>query len=560
MEQRTRAQIEARRGELGELLSQLLVDMEFAVPTAREHIRGKFDLEAISDHLAKATTGVEMVAAATEIQKVIGQCREILDQFTIQQLEEIAQWKDTVPEVKVESIEENIQQLKETLAKEERKWEELLQRKEQETRLQQRMGRVQQHVSLDEKDVAQTLGQILTYLTFLEEKLDQQQSRMDEFVVGLHVITSIVKGKAHMLENDEEKKDKERRADVKPEKLLIGGMKNGDTTKKETVKETEKKPEEKKPEEKKPEEKKPEEKKPDGNDNGDGNGNGNGNGNGGPSGPTPSQDNAKPADPTKSKKKEKVKMKLSFTFSNKKEESLPLWIAEIQTYVGTAPVEEESQVAFTTSCMGGEVKQWVLAEANAAGFDDIGDWAKTMTLKQFLAKVKDRFLEKTTADKAFDQLTTIGQRSWSSVESLSREVDRLLQVRGLNLQDSRVLYIYLCALPEPIRGHLVAEAKSGKYSYRQFRDLALQWEQITSQVKGSYAAAVKNGGGSSRGGYGKRVIWCQKRQDHTLVVFDDDTMEKWPLENEGGRESNSDHGKGEVTPATVNKGGPSSNT
>ncbi|GBG84029.1 hypothetical protein CBR_g37905 [Chara braunii] len=234
-------------------------------------------------------------------------------------------------------------------------------------------------------------------------------------------------------------------------------------------------------------------------------------------------------------------------------------IREIQTYVGTAPVEEESQVAFTTSCMGGEVKQWVLAEANAARFDDIGDWAKTMTLKQFLAKVKDRFLDKTTTDKAFDQLTTIGQKSWSSVESLSREVDRLLQVPGLNLQNSQVLYIYSRALPEPIRGHLVAEAKSGKYSYRQFRDLALQRERMTSQVKGSYAAAVKNGGGSSRGGYDKRVIWRQKRQDHTLVVFDDDTMEKWPLENEGAGDSSSDPGKGEVI-ATINKGGPSSNT
>ncbi|GBG87587.1 hypothetical protein CBR_g45739 [Chara braunii] len=244
--------------------------------------------------------------------------------------------------------------------------------------------------------------------------------------------------------------------------------------------------------------------------------------------------------------------------SGKDEKKLEKMVSE-WTYVGTAPVEEESQVVFTTSCMGGEVKQWVLAEANATGFDDIGEWAKTMTLKQFLAKVKDRFLDKTMADKAFDQLTTIGQKSWSSVESLSHEVDRLLQVPGLNLQDSQVLYIYSHALPEPIRGHLVAEAKSGKYSYRQFRNLALQREQMTSQVKGSYAVAVKNGGGGSRGGYGKRVLWRQKHQDHTLVVFDDDTMEKWPLENEGGGDGNSDPGKGEVTAATVNKGGPSSN-
>ncbi|GBG86232.1 hypothetical protein CBR_g41137 [Chara braunii] len=193
-----------------------------------------------------------------------------------------------------------------------------------------------------------------------------------------------------------------------------------------------------------------------------------------------------------------------------------------QTYVSTAPVEPESQVAFTTSCMGGEAKQWVLAEANAAGFEDIGEWAKTLTLKQFLAKTRDRFLDKTTADKAFDQLTSIGQKHWTLVEALSREVDRLLQVPGLNLQDSQVLYIHSRALPEPIRGHLVTEAKSGKYNYRQFRDLALQREQMTSQVKNSYAAVVKSGG---RQYNGKRVLWRQKCQDHTLVVFDDDTVE-----------------------------------
>ncbi|GBG89394.1 hypothetical protein CBR_g49185 [Chara braunii] len=203
--------------------------------------------------------------------------------------------------------------------------------------------------------------------------------------------------------------------------------------------------------------------------------------------------------------------------------------------------------------MGGEAKQWVLAEANAAGFKDIGEWAKTLTLKQFLAKTMDRFLDKTTTDKAFDQLTSIGQKHWTSVEALSREVDRLLQVPGLNLQDSQVLYIYSRALPEPIRGNLVTEAKSSKYNYRQFRDLAMQREQMTSHVKNSYAAVVKSGGGGGRQYNGKRVLWRQKRQDHTLVVFDDNTVEKWSNKE---NDNNSDSGKGEVTAVVANKGGP----
>ncbi|GBG65809.1 hypothetical protein CBR_g53780 [Chara braunii] len=256
--------------------------------------------------------------------------------------------------------------------------------------------------------------------------------------------------------------------------------------------------------------------------------------------------------PEKPKKKDKVKMKLPFTFCNKKDENLLLWITEIETYCSTAPVEPDSQVAFSTSCIGGEAKEWVLAEANAAGFDHIGEWAGTLNLKQFLGKIKEPFLDKTTADKASDLLTTIGQKHWTSVESLSREVDRLLQVPGLNLQDNQVLNIYSRALPKPIRGQLMAESKSGKYNYRPFRDLALQREQMTSQVKNSYASVVKYGGGAGRG---NRVLWRQKRQDHTLVVFDDETVERWSLEAEGVA-SSSDSGKGEVTSAVVNRGGP----
>ncbi|GBG69869.1 hypothetical protein CBR_g4696 [Chara braunii] len=248
-------------------------------------------------------------------------------------------------------------------------------------------------------------------------------------------------------------------------------------------------------------------------------------------------------------------MKMPFTFCNKKDENLLLWIVEIQTYCKTTPVEPESQVAFSTSCLGGEAKEWVLAEVNTAGFEDIGDWSGTMNLKQFLAKIKERFLDKTTADKAFDQLTSIGQRHWTSVESLSREVNRLLQVPRLNLQDNQVLYIYSRALPEPIRGQLAADSKSGKYNYRQFRDLALQREQMTSQVKNSYASVVKYGGGGGGANLGKRVLWRQKRQDHMLVLFDDETVEKLPLEAEGAACS-SESGKGEVTVVVVNKGGP----
>ncbi|GBG70928.1 hypothetical protein CBR_g8229 [Chara braunii] len=206
-------------------------------------------------------------------------------------------------EVSEESIDSNIQQLREALAAEERKKEEVSRRREQEQRRGQRVQEIRQIIGTEvseQADMSQTLAHIVTYLTFLEEKIDRHQNQLDEIAVGLRTIANIVK--------------------------------------------------------------------------------------------------------------------------------------EIQTYVSTAPVELESQVAFTTSCMGGEAKQWVLAKANAAGFEDI--------------------------------------------------------------------------------------------------------------------AVVKSGGSQYNG---KRVLWRQKRQDHTLVVFDDDTVEKWPNEE---NDNNSDSGKGEVTAVVANKGGP----
>ncbi|GBG88791.1 hypothetical protein CBR_g48407 [Chara braunii] len=195
----------------------------------------------------------------------------------------------------------------------------------------------------------------------------------------------------------------------------------------------------------------------------------------------------------KQKRKEKFKMNLPFIYNGKRGEHLLLWITEIQMYCGTTPVAEDSQVAFSTSCLGEVPKEWVMSKANAAGFEDIREWAETMTLWEFLQKIMEQFLDKTTTNKVFDELTTINQKRWSTVDALSREVDRLLQVPALNLQDNQVLYINSRALPELIRGQLVAKAKSGKYNYRQFRDLALQREQMTTRVKGTYAAVVKGG-------------------------------------------------------------------
>ncbi|GBG93095.1 hypothetical protein CBR_g58780 [Chara braunii] len=483
----TRRQVEERKKVLTARLNILITELHEAGAEAEAHVRALYNLEAAHAALEAAETDTDVM----QVQEVLIKCRQTLDKYIMDQYTEIANGsRKKEVHVTEETVDENIPQLEEALAKERNRKEEVKKQRERNEQQEQKIIEIRQNVVITEgEEHAVSLTQLVTYLAHLEMKIEQQGLRIDELTAGLQTVTNLVKGKNRVVET---------RTEEKLKKLMGDAMKH---LKVETDEKEEKKSEEKKGEPSDP-----------------------------PSPPSGSPNGKKegPAQPEKPKKKDKVKIKLPITFCNKKDENLLLWIAEIQTYCGMAPVEPESQVAFSTSCLGGEAKEWVLAEANAAGFDDIGEWAGTLNLKQFLGKIKERFLDKTMADKAFDQLTTIGQKHWTSVEALSREVDRLLQVPGLNLQDNQVLYIYSRALPEPVRSQLVAESKSGKYHYRQFRDLALQRKQMTSQVKNTYASVVKYGGGADAG-TGKRVLWRQKRKDHTLVVFDDDTAEKWPL-------------------------------
>ncbi|GBG63230.1 hypothetical protein CBR_g37316 [Chara braunii] len=423
-------------------------------------VRAQFDLKAIHDAIESAETGTNVLKVQNELIK----CRQTLDKIIVEQLAKISEQKEEKEvDVTEETVDENIRQLEEAFEKEKQRKQEMRRRKERNVQQEQKVEKVRQTVIHTEGEKqAISLAQLVNYLAHLEMKIDQfgdrMQSQIDDVASELRTVTNLVKGK----EQVKEEKTK------KPEKLMGDAMKS---LKVETEK-TEDKSETKKGEPSSPPSSPPSFP---------------------PSSPptkspSPKSQDKVTTEPEKPKKKEKVKKKLPFTFCNKKDENLLLWITKIQTYCSTALVEPESQVALSTSCLGGEAKEWVLAEANAAGFDDIGEWAGTLNLKQFLGKIKERFLDKTTADKAFDQLTTIGQRHWTSVESLSQEVDRLLQVPGLNLQDNQVLYIYSRALPEPIRGQLVAESKSGKYNYRQFRDLALQRVQMTSQGNATKAA------------------------------------------------------------------------
>ncbi|GBG71834.1 hypothetical protein CBR_g10773 [Chara braunii] len=86
-------------------------------------------------------------------------------------------------------------------------------------------------------------------------------------------------------------------------------------------------------------------------------------------------------------------------------------------------------------------------------------------------------------------------------------------------------------------------------------DSGMPRETIATDDGATYGDTPVTGGTKGGGCAGKRVLWRQKRHDHTLVVFDDETVERWPLEAEGVTSSN-ESGKGDVNAAVVNKGGP----
>ncbi|GBG74865.1 hypothetical protein CBR_g19378 [Chara braunii] len=171
----------------------------------------------------------EVVAAGTEVSKMMALCRKALDQFAIKQLEDVMELSrkgEIRPEVTECTIDVNIQQLREALAAEERKKEELARKHEQKLRREHKVKEIGQVIGTEGKeqiDMTQTLYHIMTYLTFLEEKIDEQQNQLDEIVVGLRTITNIVKGK-HPVEGEEEVKEEKK--EVK--KLMSDAMKSAD--------------------------------------------------------------------------------------------------------------------------------------------------------------------------------------------------------------------------------------------------------------------------------------------------------------------------------------------
>ncbi|GBG73905.1 hypothetical protein CBR_g17619 [Chara braunii] len=173
--------------------------VQLSGPDAEQHIRDNFDLQWVEDRLKKSITVVEIVAAGTDASKLIAQGRQALDQFALKQLEEIMEATrkgEVKSEVSEESIDSNIQQLRNALAAEERKKEEVSRIREQEQRRGQRVKEIRLVIGIEvgeQTDMSQTLAHIMTYLTFLEEKIDRQQNQLDEITVGLRTIANIVK-------------------------------------------------------------------------------------------------------------------------------------------------------------------------------------------------------------------------------------------------------------------------------------------------------------------------------------------------------------------------------
>ncbi|GBG68338.1 hypothetical protein CBR_g2882 [Chara braunii] len=63
--------------------------MRLSGPDAEQHIRDRFHLKTAEDRLKKVVTAVEVVAAGTEVSKLVALCRQALDQFALEQLEEM---------------------------------------------------------------------------------------------------------------------------------------------------------------------------------------------------------------------------------------------------------------------------------------------------------------------------------------------------------------------------------------------------------------------------------------------------------------------------------------
>ncbi|GBG78070.1 hypothetical protein CBR_g26007 [Chara braunii] len=167
----------------------------------------------------------------------------------------------------------------------------------------------------------------------------------------------------------------------------------------------------------------------------------------------------------------KTPMKPPLAFSGeKKDEELNTWLKTVPMWVMAKRTLQEEEVITAASYLEGKAAKWLDGIVAKGGFGRrMADWAKTLTLEEFLDMVEARWHNPQQAQIATDAMLKLDQRKYKSVRELTSTVESLIVVPGIRYDDQVLLTMFVRCLPENLRTLLASEARLENHSFETSR-------------------------------------------------------------------------------------------
>ncbi|GBG44973.1 hypothetical protein CBR_g78431 [Chara braunii] len=171
-----------------------------------------------------------------------------------------------------------------------------------------------------------------------------------------------------------------------------------------------------------------------------------------------------------------IKPPLAF-LDERKDEELNTWLRTVPVWVKAKRTLPEDEVVIAASYLEGKASKWLDGVVVKAGYGRrMADWAKSLTLDQFMEMVEARWHNLQEAQRATDAINKLDQRKFRSVRELTITVEGLILVPGINYSDQFLLTTFVRCLPKNIRNLLASEARTEYHSFETLSRKALDLE------------------------------------------------------------------------------------
>ncbi|GBG89162.1 hypothetical protein CBR_g48869 [Chara braunii] len=174
----------------------------------------------------------------------------------------------------------------------------------------------------------------------------------------------------------------------------------------------------------------------------------------------------------------KTPMKPPLAFSGeRKDEELNTCLRTIPISVKAKRTLPKDEVVTAASYLEGKAAKWLDAVVVKAGYGRrMADWAKSLTLDQFMEMVEARWHNPQEAQRATDAINKLDQRKFKSVRELTTTVESLILVPGIDYSHQFLLTTFVRCFPENIRNLLASEARTVYHSFETLSRKALDLE------------------------------------------------------------------------------------